>query len=198
MSQLPDCISMTLSFENVENVVKPPHKPTERKRTKFCETLGTRQNRPHSNPMSKHPIRLTVKVAHGNPPSYLRISETTYRNVPPTKLPAPTYKTSFHIHYQLQSAAKVLLFSDICKSLTGKCVFFCYFCYIYSPPATLRSDCSSLNQLTCPPTQNFEPPSDRPKRKRRKELRLLRQLGSQKRSCANSASCAFFCHPIQP
>ena len=139
MSQLPDCISMTLSFENVENVVKPPHKPTERKRTKFCETLGTRQNRPHSNPMSKHPIRLTVKVAHGNPPSYLRISETTYRNVPPTKLPAPTYKTSFHIHYQLQSAAKVLLFSDICKSLTGKCVFFCYFCYIYSPPTTLRS-----------------------------------------------------------
>ncbi len=120
MSQLPDCISMTLSFENVENVVKPPHKPTERKRTKFCETLETRQNRPHSTPMSKHPSRLTTKVAHGNPPLYLKISETTYRNAPPTKLPAPTYRISFHIHYQLKSAAKVQLFSDICKSFANK------------------------------------------------------------------------------
>lgn len=88
-------MSCRLSFENVEKVVKPPHKPTLKKRTSCCEALAHRLNNPHSKPISRQPMRLTRKVAHGNPPVYFNPKETRYRNTPPTKLPAPTKRIFF-------------------------------------------------------------------------------------------------------
>ena len=83
-------------------------------------------------------------------------------------------------------------------------VLSCYIGYIYSHhPATLRSACGAVpdgivwlyrlrgHSLSIiftiffrdnQPTQNFEPPSDRPKRKRRKELRLQQLLHNTEKS----------------
>ena len=61
---MPDCSRMTLSFENAENVVKPPQKPAVRKRF-IDESLKSRQNIAQNTPIKKQPAILTVSVAQG-------------------------------------------------------------------------------------------------------------------------------------
>jgi hypothetical protein len=51
----------------VEKVVKPPHKPVVRSRHQGWEVVLYRLNKAKSNPMRKHPMRLTINVPHGKP-----------------------------------------------------------------------------------------------------------------------------------
>ena len=54
---------------------------------------------PHSSPIAVHSSRLMANVAHGKPLGYFSSSDTVYRSVPPTKLPAPTKRMFLHIYY---------------------------------------------------------------------------------------------------
>jgi hypothetical protein len=49
--------------------------------------------------MSRHPARLTARVAQGNDAPHVPFinKEIIYLNAPPTKLPAPTSNTDFNI-----------------------------------------------------------------------------------------------------
>lgn len=76
---------------NVENVVKPPQKPTQRKDFRSLSMEHPCSARPYISPSMKHPSTLTMNV-----PSVKGISvwfctkyETRYLNTPPAKLPMP-------------------------------------------------------------------------------------------------------------
>ena len=88
--QLPACIICRDSFEKEEKVVNPPQKPTLSNSIICCEAQEHRLEKPPIKPISRHPSKLTMNVAHGNPPECFIINETAYRNAPPAKLPVPT------------------------------------------------------------------------------------------------------------
>ncbi|MCM1178583.1 MAG: hypothetical protein NC335_12720 [Bacteroides sp.] len=96
--RLPDWTSPRLSFEKVENVVKPPQSPVARKicqQLPFAEYLA---KTPETRPIIKHPARFTVNVPQGNPPPTCFINaETKYLRAPPAKLPEPAINISLSI-----------------------------------------------------------------------------------------------------
>jgi hypothetical protein len=55
------------SFENVENVVKPPQNPTMRNREKDGEKFWKRFVTPHRIPIRRQPTTFMAKVPHGKP-----------------------------------------------------------------------------------------------------------------------------------
>jgi hypothetical protein len=83
----------------VEKVVKPPHKPVVRSRHQGWEVELYRPNKAYSNPMTKHPKRLTISVPHGKPcvQIFFIQVEMRYLNAPPMKLPMPTIHSDFII-----------------------------------------------------------------------------------------------------
>ena len=92
---MPACNRHRLSFEKVENVVKPPQKPTINSRFS-CDEVFTRLKAAQNKPMSKQPTMLAVIVAQGNAdPMPFMANDTKYRAMPPKKLPAPTRRISF-------------------------------------------------------------------------------------------------------
>ena len=87
----PPCSITNASFEKVENVVKPPQKPTVRNNAQLLPSVPFLPNTPQRRPIRKHPTRFTVNVAQGNPLLMpFRVNDTRYRPAPPRKLPAPT------------------------------------------------------------------------------------------------------------
>ena len=84
---------VSASFEKVENVVKPPHRPTVRNRPQVVVSVALRVSMPHRRPIIRQPARFTARVAHGNGkplPIPFIASDTRYLAAPPMKLPAPT------------------------------------------------------------------------------------------------------------
>lgn len=73
----PDCNSIRLSFEKVENVVNPPQKPVVRKRASPGLPFVQRLVHPHNRPIIRLPRIFTVKVAQGKPFPAGRISSET-------------------------------------------------------------------------------------------------------------------------
>ena len=56
-----------LSLANVENVVKPPHKPVVSNRHQGLFVEPYLPNSANSTPMAKHPARFTANVPQGDP-----------------------------------------------------------------------------------------------------------------------------------
>ena len=83
-------------MEKVENVVKPPQKPTVSISAQLLLSLRFRLKYPQRVPIRKQPNRLAVIVGHGK--FLLRFfinSEMVYLVAPPKKLPVPTSNMSF-------------------------------------------------------------------------------------------------------
>ena len=112
---LPPCSIIRASLENVENVVKPPQRPTVRNNAQLLPSVPFLLKTPHRRPIRKQPTRLTVSVAHGNPfPMPFIIRPTRYLADPPMKLPAPTANTFFIISDTILiclAGTNILLFS---------------------------------------------------------------------------------------
>ena len=58
----PFCKSSNASFENVENVVKPPHRPTVRNSARLCDIFPFLLINPPRIPINRQPSRLTTRV----------------------------------------------------------------------------------------------------------------------------------------
>ena len=94
---MPACNRHKLSFEKVENVVKPPQNPTINSRFN-CDEALTRLKAAQSKPMSRQPTMLAVIVAHGNAdPMPFMANDIKYLAMPPKKLPTPTRSISFNM-----------------------------------------------------------------------------------------------------
>ena len=89
---------MRASFEKVENVVNPPHRPTVKNRDHGLPSLEVLLKIPQSNPMSKQPARFTRSVPQGKPllTPFMAI-DIIYLAAPPRKLPQPTMSIFFMI-----------------------------------------------------------------------------------------------------
>ena len=87
----PRCKKVIASFEKVENVVKPPQKPTTAKSRTAADALPDHFARnPPKRPISNEPATLTPNVPHGNKPCPFSARETTKRQTPPRALPSAT------------------------------------------------------------------------------------------------------------
>jgi len=75
----------------VENVVKPPQKPTVRNILRPVSAIFPRSERPKTNPMRKQPAIFTTKVPKGKAVRTLFWTnlESKNRETPPIKLPVP-------------------------------------------------------------------------------------------------------------
>lgn len=96
---LPFCNMINASFENAENVVKPPQKPVVKSRHNADEAEEYLENTPKNTPMNRHPAMFVINVAVGKPdfPECMT-SDNTYLNIPPTQLPRPTTNMDFSIN----------------------------------------------------------------------------------------------------
>ena len=98
------------SFMNVENVVKPPQKPTVRNISISCDIVVWREDIPQKRPIIKQPVTLATivpsgSVAAGN--NLLQPTFTKYLAIPPRKLPPPI-KSNVRIICYLSSSLKNL------------------------------------------------------------------------------------------
>ena len=57
---------VSASFEKVENVVKPPQRPTVRNRPQVVVSVALRVSMPQRRPSIRQPARFTARVAHGS------------------------------------------------------------------------------------------------------------------------------------
>ena len=88
-----------ISFENVLNVVNPPHTPVISSRLAFCEITPPRSARPARTPINRHPSIFTanVPIGNGNTVQEEVMRLTAYRPQVPIKPPAPAIIISFNI-----------------------------------------------------------------------------------------------------
>lgn len=87
------------SKENVENVVKPPQKPTIKKAFNRGLTIPCLAKYPDNRPKRKHPVMLMIKVAKGK--GVLKSNAHNLfirkRQQVPAKPPIPAKIIIFHI-----------------------------------------------------------------------------------------------------
>jgi len=88
---LPSRSNARFSLAKVENVVKPPQKPTVRNILRPVSAIFPRSERPKINPIRKQPAIFTTKVPKGKAVRMLFCTNRDNRNreTPPMKLPVP-------------------------------------------------------------------------------------------------------------
>ena len=83
----PFSIRVTVSRENVENVVNPPQTPVFQNSTAFGEIFSFDSARPAIKPISKAPSRFVISVRNGNP-LFRGIRLIAYRLTAPSAPPS--------------------------------------------------------------------------------------------------------------
>ena len=129
------------SFEKVENVVKPPQKPTVRKRAQLLPSLAPRLKSPQRHPIRRHPRRFAARVAQGRllPRPFIS-NDITYLAAPPRKLPLPTIRIFFNISEFISTSKTLSANKSAYCLLAAPCISLCYGRAIFCSTPLYRTD----------------------------------------------------------